>query len=72
MDMQPVLDWLVAHVPMALIILQVLGSLVVAATIFVGMTPNQDDDALLLKVKTIPIVGSLIEALERFSLILRK
>jgi len=72
MDLQMVLDWLVQKLPVLPMVLGVLGSLVVVMTAFVAATPNQDDDAWLAKVKAIPLVGSIIVALEKFSVIQRK
>jgi hypothetical protein len=72
MDLQMVLDWLVQKLPVLPLILGVLGSLVVVATALVAVTPNQDDDALLAKIKAIPVLGSILVALEKFSVIQRK
>lgn len=72
MDIQMILDWLGQKLPFLPALLAVLGSLVVAATAFVAATPSQDDDALLTRIKEIPVIGSIILALERFSVILRK
>lgn len=72
MDLQMVLDWLVQKVPVLPAILAGIGSLVVAMTAFVAATPNQDDDAFLAKLKAIPVLGSVLEFLERFSVIVRK
>lgn len=72
MEIQMVIDWLVEKIPVLPVILSVLGSLVVAATAFVAATPSQDDDAWLNKVKAIPVIGSIVLALERFSVIARK
>lgn len=58
--------------PKALIVLQVLGSLVVLASAYVAVTPSQEDDALAARIRAIPVVGALVAALERFSIIDRR
>lgn len=72
MEMGALLDLLVQMLPKAVVVLQVLGSLVVIATAYVAVTPSQDDDAAAAKIRAIPIVGALMVALERFSIIGRR
>lgn len=72
MDIGQLLDFLVGVLPVAGVVLQVLGSLVVLSSVVVALTPSQDDDALLVRIKEIPVVGALVVALERFSVVSRK
>lgn len=72
MDVGGLLDSLVKLLPVAKTVLAVMGCLVVLMTAVVKLTPSQEDDALLVKLKGIPVLGALIEALERFSLFSRK
>ena len=58
--------------PIVSTILTVLGSLVVAGTIYIRLTPTQDDDAWLIKQENKPIIGQLLAALRKFSVIERK
>lgn len=71
-DVNASLDWLVSLWPVAKVALIVVGSLVVVASTIVKLTPNQDDDALLAKLKAVPVLGALLVALERFSVFSRK
>lgn len=72
MDIGQILDFLVGVLPVAGVILQVLGSLVVLSSVVVALTPSQDDDAFLVRIKAIPVLGALVVALERFSVVSRK
>lgn len=72
MDVGAILDTLVGLVPVLKTVLVVLGSLVVVATVLVKITPSQEDDALLVKLKAVPILGALLTALEKFSVLSRK
>lgn len=72
MDMSLILEWVKSLAPVAGIILQVLGTLVVVASIVVKATQSQSDDEAFARVKALPIIGSLVVALERFSIIERK
>lgn len=70
--MDAVLALLVGALPVAKIILEILGSLVIIATVVVKLTPSQGDDAFLEKVKVIPVLGDVLRAIEKFSVISRK
>lgn len=72
MDAGTILGWLDKAWPVVHPVLVVLGSLVVIATLVVQITPSTEDDALWNKVKAVPVLGSLIVALEAFSVIGRK
>lgn len=71
-DVNAALDWLVSLWPVAKVALIVMGSLVVVASTIIKLTPNQDDDALWVKLKAVPVLGALLTALERFSVLSRK
>lgn len=62
-----IMQWLVAHVPYASLILMILGSLVVIGMVVVGLTPSTQDDAFVERLKNMPIVGRIILALASFS-----
>jgi Na+-transporting NADH:ubiquinone oxidoreductase subunit NqrC len=72
MDMSLVLAWVNSIHPIAHIVLLVLGSLVVVATVYVKLTPSLEDDAMLAKLEAMPVVGALLKALMSFSVIQRK
>ncbi len=72
MDWAVILESVKGAVPFMAVVLQVLGSLVVVASVLVKLTPSQSDDALIERAKAIPVLGSLIVALERFSVFARK
>lgn len=72
MDFQMILDWAIAQFPLAKDILAGVGSLVFVMSAIVKLTPSQDDDHFLEKLKGVPLIGRLYEILERFSLFSRK
>lgn len=72
MDLSAMLLWVNGIHPIAHLVLLVLGSLVVLATIYVKLTPSLEDDAILAKAEAMPIVGALIKGLIHFSVIQRK
>jgi len=72
MDMDMVLTWLVGAWPVARPILVGLGSLVVVGTILVAATPTKADDEWLAKLEAVPMLGLLIKALQKFSVLTRK
>jgi len=69
MDFDFILAWLASSLPIAKPVLIVLGSLCVAGTIYVAATPNKEDDAFLQKLESIPVLGWLLVALRKFSVI---
>lgn len=60
-----------AH-PVVAAVLAGLGALVVVGLTVVAMTPSQEDDAFVEKMKAIPLLGQLILALQNFSPIQKK
>ena len=72
MDITAILEWLKTMVPVAGVVLQVMGSCVIVASVIVKATESKSDDEAFAKLKAIPILGALIIALERFSLFDRK
>jgi hypothetical protein len=72
MDMSLILAWVNSIHPIAHLVLVILGSLVVLATIYVKLTPSVDDDAMLAKIEAMPVIGSLLNGLMAFSVIQRK
>jgi len=72
MDLDFLLNWVKGLGPVVMYVLAALGSLLVIMSAVVKLTPSQDDDAFLNKVKAIPLLGSLLIALEKFSVVSRK
>lgn len=72
MDFNAILDWIVSKFPIAGSILAVLGSAVVLGTIYIAATPSKDDDAWYGKLEATPVLGWVLVALKRFSVIARK
>lgn len=72
MEVDQILNFLVGKWPVVGIVLQVLGGLVVAGYIYVKMSASKSDDALVLKLEGMPVVGSLLKALIAFSPVQRK
>ncbi len=54
-----------------LYVLAGLGSLVTLASVIVKATPSKDDDAFLEKLRAKPVIGQVINIVEKFSLIKR-
>lgn len=71
MDLTPILDGLAASLPLAKMILQILGTLVLVGSAYVAITPSKSDDAWFAKLEAIPLLGSLLVALQKFSLFQR-
>jgi hypothetical protein len=72
MEVDQILNFLVGKWPVVGIALQVLGGLVVAGYAYVKISNGKDDDAFLLKLEGMPVVGSLLKALIAFSPVQRK
>lgn len=72
MEVTQILNFLVSKWPVAELVLQVLGALVVAGYVYVKVSASQSDDALLKKLEAMPLVGSLLKALMAFSPVQRK
>lgn len=72
MDLSVILAWLSSLSPIVPIVLSILGSLLVIGTVYVALTPSQADDAWLAKVEAYPVIGTLIQALIKCSVIQRK
>jgi hypothetical protein len=65
------LSALATKYPPVFFALTVLGSMVVLGTIYVKVTPTQDDDKWLMKIENHLIWGSLLRLLIRFSIFRR-
>lgn len=63
---------LVQKLPMASLILGVLGTLVVVGQIVVALTPSKADDAAWAKIEGIPLIGAALKALSAFAVIQKK
>jgi hypothetical protein len=72
MDMEVILQMIVAKVPVAGAVLMALGGLVVVAQVYIALSPSKDDDALLQKAEGVPVLGALLKALKSFAPIQRK
>lgn len=63
---------LVQKLPMASLILGVLGTLVVVGQIIVALTPSKADDEAWAKIESIPLVGAALKALTHFAVLQKK
>lgn len=71
-DLSVILDWLASQLPLAKDIMAWIGTLIVAATGIVKLTPSQKDDEFLEKVLERSMVSKFLSAIEKFSVIKRK
>lgn len=72
MDLELLLQSLIAKSDVALYVLSALGTLVVLGAAYVKLTPNQEDDAVWKKLEDMAVVGVLLKLLVKFSPIARK
>lgn len=72
MDIEQILQALVAKSNVALYILAGLGTLVVLGAAYVKLTPSKADDEKLAKIEAMPVIGILLQLLVKFSPIARK
>lgn len=72
MDLTKIIEWIAGLHPIVPFVLMGLGSVVIIGQIIVAMTPSPDDDAWLVKVYDIPILGPLLKALAAFAPIQKK
>jgi hypothetical protein len=65
-----VVVWINSSAPAwLLLVLGGLGSLVVAGTAYVAVSPSKTDDAWLAKVESVPLVGLVLKLIKSFSFI---
>ena len=67
MDFSTVLDFLVAQFPVLNLIFVVLGALVVVGTVVDSLVDDKIDGGFSKKILAIPVLGSILNALKRFS-----
>lgn len=76
MDLTSIYQFILGLVPGAVpvvnLVLVILGSLVVLASVYVKLTPSQDDDAWFAKMEAVPVLGDVIKFVLKFSVISRK
>jgi hypothetical protein len=65
------LSSLAAKYPPIFLALTVLGTMVVLGTIYIKITPTQDDDKWLIKIENHIVWGSLLRLFVRFSIFRR-
>ena len=74
--MEAIIGSILGHIgaaaPVAQQILMAIGSLVVIMSAYIAATPSKEDDAWFDKVEAIPYLGAVIQALTRFSVVVRK
>jgi hypothetical protein len=63
---------LVGLSPIAALIIGILGTLVVIAQVVITVTPSKSDDAAWDKIKSIPVLGSVLSILTSFAVIQKK
>lgn len=69
---ESILNMLIKNVPALSGVLVVLGSLVVLGQIVVVLTPSKKDEEAYDKLMAIPIVGTLVNIITKFSVIQKK
>ena len=67
MDWAPIFDWIMGMAPWAGYALAFLGGLVVFGTFVDQIIPDEKDGGFMKKLFSIPILGSFLEAVARFS-----
>lgn len=58
--------------PIAALLISILGTLLVVASAIIAVTPPKTDDDWWSRLHGVPLLGAVLGALERFSLIRRK
>lgn len=72
MDVNAILQMLVTKFPWLMVIATVLGLLVVVGQAVVAITPTTKDDEAWAKIKAMPVIGAVINALVQFAPIQKK
>jgi hypothetical protein len=72
MELDVILDLIVKQFPAISGVLIILGSLVVLGQIVVVFTPSTKDDAAWAKIEAMPVIGMLLKAVTKFSIIQKK
>jgi len=67
MEWGPILLFLQGLAPWAIYVLMGLGTLVLLGTVIDSLIPDEKDGGFMKKVMGIPVLGSFLEALKRFS-----
>lgn len=67
-----ILNFLSSLNPMARMIIELVGLVASAIVTFITLSPWKGDDAVLDQVKKMPLIGSLLAALMKFSPFVRK
>jgi len=70
--MEAIIGYLSGLHPMVPLVLAGLGSLVIVGQAYIVMSPTQKDDAWMVKVEKIPVVGHILKALKSFAPVQRK
>ena len=65
MDIELILNSLVAKSDLVMYALSALGALVVLGTVYVKLTPSKGDDAQLAKLQAMPVLGTILKVLEK-------
>lgn len=72
MDFSFIFAWVVSVLPVAKVVLEILGGLVVVGQVVVMMTSSKSDDAYAESLLSMPIVGNLLKSLIAFAPIQKK
>jgi hypothetical protein len=67
MDLTLALDYLVTLAPWVANVFMFLGGLVVVGTAVDKVVPDEKDKGFMKKLLAVPVLGSVLEALKRFS-----
>jgi len=70
--LEGLLNSLMMKSPLVGVILMILGGIVVLAQIVVALTPSKNDDAIVSKIKNLPVIGQVISFLETFAPLQKK
>lgn len=67
--MDILIDALLVQFPQISLILSIVGSLVVVASLVDSLIPDEKDGGFSKKLFAIPVVGQILESIKRFSLL---
>jgi len=63
----PILNFFLTSAPWAGLVLKILGSIVVVGTFVDHLIPDEKDGGFMTKLLSIPVLGSILGAITRFS-----
>ena len=71
-NLDGIMEWIMANVPVAGYIIMALGALVVLGQMYIAITPTQKDDIWYASLEEKPVIGWILKQLAKFAPIGRK